>query len=351
MGKRDATHELQPRIRQVHFYLEYLSQKWTKIDSDARDKITLEVRAAIARHAYYHKRVEFFEGINRQSIVGLIQATVMRQKYFEMKTHYLEGELLIEERERFVIYDGKSQEYMEDQKVEEQAAAVEREHALEEDQYAVSLHEARIEEIYSQDKSCCVLECEEWYKKAAQAAKMYRAQVQAHGDLEDKYAEHQAEMDEGAHKRVYMMLKEQYDHLGKTELYPFEEGRAPNDAALTLVAPALRALPPDMDSVVMMKRYINKGRVPPRKDLSEGFDLSEQQAAESTAGTEEQASADEQQAVVAADNGEAIQTSVELELSMDPSQLSPEEQVKFLNELASMMGVDASTLSIHSLKK
>jgi len=66
-------------------------------------------------------------------------------------------------------------------------------------------------------------------------------------------------MDEGAHKRVYMMLKEQYDEMGKTELYPFEEGRSPNDSHLTLVAPALRPLPPDMDSVVMMKRY----RYPP----------------------------------------------------------------------------------------
>ena len=148
------------------------------------------------------------------------------------------------------------------------------------------------------------------------------------------------------------MLKEQYDELGKTELYPFEEGRAPSDTHLTLVAPGLRPLPPDMDSVVMLKRYIHKGKAPvgPKKDLDEGFEIekpidTEGSNAEGDVGNT--VGVDDEQG--GGGQADGVQTSVELELSVDPSTLSPEDQIKFLNELANMMGVDPSTLSISSI--
>jgi len=331
--------------------LDYLQAKWTRIDHQSRSELVVHIRASEARLGYYHERAKFFEGINRQTCVQYVLATVRRQQYYELKLHYCEKALVAQERERFGVYDGKSKEYMEDKVVEEAGEEQERHTMGEEQDYTHSLHMARIEETFAQEKNAAVLDAEEWYRHAARAARTYREAAQGQSDIEAKYAEFQEEMDEGAHKRVYMMLKEQYDHLGKTELYPFEDGRNPADSHLTLVAAPLRPLPPDMGSVVMMKRYIHKGKAPPKRDIAEGYDLSSQNNAadelQPTAGT---SGAAEQQA--AADpNGEPIQASVELELSIDPSTLSPEEQVKFLNEMASFVGVDAASLSIHSIKK
>lgn len=292
--------------------------------------------------------------------MGHIYAAVRRQQYYELKVSYQMKLKYLEERETFAVYDQYAKEYMADKQVEEREEHGESKGMALEDDYAYQLMEAAQVMRFTELKNGAVLDAEEWYRKAARAVAVYRVAAKAQADIDSKYAEYQEEMDEGAHKRVYMMLKEQYDEMGKTELYPFDDGRSPNDTHLTLVAPALRPLPPDMDSVVMMKRYIHKGKAPPRKDLSEGFEIGPkddktaagsvvEQDADKDATEAKEDSAPEKPEPQSPAKEDQVATSIELELSVDPSTLSPDEQVKFLNELASMMGVDPASLSISSL--
>merc|ERR1719183_2725641 len=183
--------------------------------------------------------------------------------------------MIEKERERLAVYDEAGEQYMADLIVEQEEEAQEREHMMLEEDYGHKLDEARAEEIFVQDKEAVLLEAEEYYRHAAKACKKYRAAASGDMELEAKFAEVREELDRGAHQRIQAMLKEQYDEAGKANLYPEEEGRDPQDKECHLVASKLRPLPPDMDSLVMMKRYIHKGKanVPPRKDLSEGFEI------------------------------------------------------------------------------
>ena len=266
---------MQEMIRGTLAMLDYLTKKYTKLDSMSRTTLTMGVRAAIQRQKYYHTRAEFFEGANRQTAMLHIYAAIRRQQYYELKVAYQMGEIVQKERDRFLVYDEQAKDYMHELSLQQAEEAEEREAMMEAEDYAISLRDAAVALQFTEQKNSVQLEVEEYYRRAAKAAKVYRAAAKAQADIDSKYAEYQEEMDEGSHKRVYMMLKEQYDEMGKTELYPFDEGRSPTDSHLTLVAPPLRPLPPDMDSVVMMKRYIHKGKAPPKRDLSEGFELNQ----------------------------------------------------------------------------
>jgi len=65
-AKCKASHELGAMIRGAQGFLQYLEQKWVKIDTDGRTALTNAVRATVARQSYYHSRITFFEGTNRQ---------------------------------------------------------------------------------------------------------------------------------------------------------------------------------------------------------------------------------------------------------------------------------------------
>jgi len=359
--RRDAA-LLQPIIRSTLASAKYLPKKWTKLDREACSGLSLVIRASMARNKYYAQRIQFFEGANRQHLIQLVVATVKRQEYYDRKLKAMEQEQVMKEMEKFEIYDLSSKTFMEEWGEEKLAEEEERPVMYLEDDYVNQLLEARAMEIIDQEKGNALLDAEEWYRRAAAATRKYREEAANAGDFEDKLSENAAELELGAHKKIYMMLKQKYDALGMTELYPYPEARAPDNLSCCLVAPPLRPLPSDTSSLVMMKRYVHKATQPPKRDLDEGFEF-EQLPTDADKGDDEVVHAGEAPAEGQEDGpeeegsgrppivagAEPVQTGVELELSVDPSTLSEEEQMRFVNELAKMMGVDPSTLSISTV--
>lgn len=73
---------------------EYLSEKRTFLEKNARSEMADMVRASLTRFRYAAKRNTYFEASNRQKAVGLLLATAQREIYKQKKIEYLEDEVL-----------------------------------------------------------------------------------------------------------------------------------------------------------------------------------------------------------------------------------------------------------------
>jgi hypothetical protein len=107
-----AALKIGPMIRGVHHRLEYYQLKWGRVESWSRSDLVVGLRAAAARREYYAKRAILMLDDLMHIAQNSINATVMRQMYYEKKVELGAKEQEQKEARRMRMYETFSKDYM-----------------------------------------------------------------------------------------------------------------------------------------------------------------------------------------------------------------------------------------------
>lgn len=172
--RKKAADQLEVMIRGTLERQEYYERKWIHVQKKHRSLLSELIRASMRRDntqvdkfAYYHERKKFFLEINRELIQDYIKASVMRQRYYELKMKYMEAELIKKESMQMIKYDHYADKYMAELRKQQADEANERRIKLLEDNYVKEVKEAKEREKQQQLKENFLMAAEEAYRDAA----------------------------------------------------------------------------------------------------------------------------------------------------------------------------------------
>eukprot|EP00656_Telonema_subtile_P003664 TRINITY_DN11664_c0_g1_i2.p1 TRINITY_DN11664_c0_g1~~TRINITY_DN11664_c0_g1_i2.p1 ORF type:complete len:895 (-),score=259.24 TRINITY_DN11664_c0_g1_i2:177-2861(-) len=184
--KRETMKELGPRLRALAQRSNYLTTKWTTLDDQGKLKLSVYLRAHVARVEYSLKRNAHYEARMKQSVCGSMLATIQRQYFYENKMKYLEKEKTELERRRMRAMEVKATDYMVDLLAEQAKQAIKLKRMREEedhaDEIALAIEMAKGNLI----KERCMLAASYCRQKAAAAigrVKAHEIEIFKHEDM------------------------------------------------------------------------------------------------------------------------------------------------------------------------
>lgn len=135
-NKRESLKLFAPRLRALAQRAPYLTTKWRTLDDQGKQKLSVQLRAHVARVEYSLKRNEHYEARMKQAICGSMLATVQRQYFYEEKMRYLEKVKIDQETRKMRAMEVVSSEFMVDLCEEQEKAACRKKQMREEENHA-----------------------------------------------------------------------------------------------------------------------------------------------------------------------------------------------------------------------
>jgi len=166
---KDAALALQSPARATLYRLLYYRKKWKYLVTVNRTAAVQLVRASISRQRYYKERAKLFYNEICHRTQEMIMGTIMRQRYYELKTIFMEEQMVAQERTRMRCYDSLSHNFMQEQQNERQQEAYERSLRAAEEDYAHDYKAAKEMESFMNEKEAVMLDAEEYYMRASRA--------------------------------------------------------------------------------------------------------------------------------------------------------------------------------------